>query len=58
MLFHFLRENQSKINWTYLSGNPNAIELLKDNQTKINWTLLSINPSAIELLSMNIKNIC
>ena len=41
-----------KINWEYLSANPNAIQLLKKNQDKINWTRLSSNsnPNAIQLL--------
>ena len=42
--------NINKINWNYLSKNPNAIELLKKNQNKINWSMLSKNPNAIELL--------
>jgi len=40
----------NKINWNYLSLNPNAIELLKENQDKINWCFLSSNPNAIKLL--------
>ena len=31
----------NKINWEYLSFNPNAIELLKKNKDKINWNYLS-----------------
>ena len=42
-----------KIDWDYLSENPNAIELLKENQDKINWNHLSKNPNAIELLKEN-----
>jgi hypothetical protein len=26
-----------KIDWKYLSFNPNAIELLKENKNNINW---------------------
>ncbi len=48
-----LRENQNKINWEYLSLNPNAIKLLKENQDKIDWDWLSENPNAIELLKEN-----
>jgi len=40
----------TKINWIYLSRNPNAIELLKANPDKIYWYRLSLNPNAIELL--------
>ena len=34
-----------KINWYYLSRNPNAIHLLEQNQDKIVWHYLSSNPS-------------
>ena len=37
--------NQDKINWTNLSQNACAIELLKENPDKIYWTRLSTNPS-------------
>jgi hypothetical protein len=42
-----------KIDWNYLSANPNAIHLLE----QINWEELSINPNAIHLLSQNINKI-
>ena len=45
--------NIENIDWTFLSLNPNAIELLKENQDKINWTNLSLNPNAILLLKEN-----
>jgi hypothetical protein len=32
-----------KLNWEYLSKNPNAIELLKENYNKINFKYLSYN---------------
>jgi hypothetical protein len=48
-----LKENKDKIDWDYLSRNPNAIELLKENQNKIDWDYLSRNPNAIELLKEN-----
>ena len=38
---------------TFLSGNPNAIDILKTNQDKIIWYNLSKNPNAIELLEAN-----
>jgi hypothetical protein len=43
----------NKINWSLLSKNPNAIELLKENQDKINWVWLSFNPNAMTLLKEN-----
>ncbi len=52
-------ENLDKINWWFLSDNPNpeAIELLKANPTKIVWDYLSgnTNNQAIELLKENQK---
>ena len=41
---------EDKINWEYLSGNPNAIHLLEKNIDKIDWYMLSRNPNAIHLL--------
>ena len=40
------------LDWSYISANPNAIDILKDNVDKINWFELSsnTNPRAIELL--------
>jgi hypothetical protein len=40
-----LEQNQDKINWFFLSENPNAIHLLEQNQDKIHWYRLSGNPS-------------
>ena len=47
--------DQDKINWTQLSGNPEALPLLEKNQDKINWKQLSVNPSerALTLLENN-----
>jgi hypothetical protein len=44
------RANKTKINWQFLSGNPNpeAIELLKENQKKIDWSYLSGNPAIFD----------
>jgi hypothetical protein len=38
----------NKINWAFLSLNPNAIELLKNNQDKIDRYKFSLNPSIFE----------
>ena len=35
----------SSADWSKLSGNPNAIELLKENPNKIKWGFISLNPS-------------
>jgi hypothetical protein len=45
-----LQSNPHKINWYYLSRNPNAIDILEANPDKINWKGLSINSNAIHLL--------
>ena len=51
----------TKLQWEYLSGNPNAIHLiseaLKQNPEKINWDFLSLNPNAIHLLERNPEKI-
>ena len=46
-----------KIDWTWLSSNPNAIHLLEENQDRIDWNFLSMNPNAIHLLEQNIDKI-
>ena len=47
----------NKIDWDWLSTNPNAIDLLKTNQNKIDWFWLSKNPNAIDLLKANPEKI-
>ena len=49
--------NPNKINWSYLSSNPDAIHLLEKNPDKINWNQLSANPAAIHLLEKNLDKI-
>ena len=34
-----------KVNWEWLSENPNAIHLLEQNTDKVDWDTLSKNPS-------------
>ena len=48
-----LENNQDKIDWKWLSRNPNAVQLLEKNQDKIDWACLSLNPNAIHLLEKN-----
>ena len=43
--------------WYYLSGNPNAIELLEKNLDKVDWRALSSNPNAIDLLEKNLEKV-
>jgi hypothetical protein len=40
-----LEKNLEKINWVWLSKNPNAIPILERNPDKIDWYYLSINPN-------------
>ena len=46
-----------KINWYYLSSNPNAIHLLEQNMDKIDWHNLSLNPNSIPILEKNMDKI-
>ena len=45
-----MEKNQDKVNWYWLSQNPNAIHLLERNPTRINWYGLSVNPNSSSLL--------
>jgi hypothetical protein len=46
-----------KLDWNYLSKNPNAIPMLEKNLDKVNWQLLSLNPNAIHILEKNLDNV-
>jgi len=48
---NLLETNQDKINWVFLSNNPNEINI--SNQDKIDWIYLSSNPNAINILKKN-----
>jgi hypothetical protein len=45
--------DEIKLNYDFLSGNKNAIELLKKSPDKIDWSNLCMNKNAIELLKTN-----
>ena len=47
----------NKLDWKFLSTNPNAIDLLKKYPKNINWKYLSSNTNAIELLKANPEKI-
>jgi len=47
----------SNLNWSQLSYNLNAIELLKDNPHKIDWYKLSTNQNAIDIIKDNLDKI-
>ena len=49
--------SKDKLDWCWLSKNPNAITLLEKNPDKIYWRRLSYNPNAIHLLEKNINKI-
>ena len=49
--------NPDYLDWSSLSKNPNALDLLEKNQNKINWYNLSLNPNAIEFLKKNANKI-
>ena len=46
----YTKYENSKVNWSSLSANPNAIPILEKNLNKINWRSISRNPNAIHLL--------
>lgn len=53
-----MEANLDKINWEWLSRNPNSIHILEKNLDKIEWKELSTNPNAIHLLKANQDKIC
>ena len=50
-LKEFIKED--KLNWQWLSKNPNAIHILEQNMYEVNWCCLSTNPNAIDILELN-----
>lgn len=49
---------EDKLNWEWLSLNPNAIHLLEQTPDKNVWGCLSANPSIFELDYNAIKERC
>ena len=49
--------NQYKIDWSSLSINQNAIDILKENIDKIDWHMLSENVNAIDILHDNLDKV-
>ena len=45
-----LEKNIDKIDWYWLSKNPNAISILEENSDKIHWNALFANPNAISII--------
>ncbi len=48
---------KEKLDWSGLSFNPNAIQLLEENPDKIDWLMLSINENAIHIIEQNLDKI-
>ena len=46
-----------RLNWVWMSSNPNAIALLERNLDKVSWQLLSFNPNAIDLLEKDVDKV-
>ena len=46
-----------KLNWSYLSGNKNAIHILEHNLDKVDWSELSGNINAIHILENNLDKV-
>jgi hypothetical protein len=46
-----------KINWYFLSQNPDAIHILEKNLDKIDWYGLSLNSNAIHILEKNLDKV-
>jgi len=50
-------ENPREVDWSALSSNPNAMELISENPEEIDWYNLTGNPSAIDFLLKHVKHI-
>jgi hypothetical protein len=49
------KKQKKRYDWTTLSSNPYAIQLLEKNFEKINWFFFSSNPDAIHIIEKNLK---
>lgn len=47
----------SKLSWKYLSGNPNAVNLLEHNLDKVDWQEISGNPNAVHILEKHLDKV-
>ncbi len=45
----YTKYENSKVNWSSLSGNPNAIHILQNNLDNVDFRNLSYNPNATHL---------
>jgi hypothetical protein len=51
------KKQKKRYDWTTLSSNPYAIQLLEKNFEKINWFFFSSNPNAIHIIEKNLKHV-
>jgi hypothetical protein len=49
--------DKDKLDWFWLSRNPNAIDLLENNLNEVDWDALSSNPNAIHILENNLDKV-
>lgn len=47
----------NKLNWSNLSTNPNAIDLLKQHIYKIDWSRISYNPNAMPIIEKHFNKV-
>ena len=55
--FYNIIDDDDKVNWCFLSGNPNAIHILEKNLHRVDWWYLSENPNAIHILEKNLDKV-
>jgi hypothetical protein len=53
----YREQNLEKVNWSFLSSNPNAIPILEQHLDKVDWTSLSSNPNAIPILEQHLHKV-
>ena len=50
-----ISSNLDKVDWSMLSKNPNAINILENNKDKICWYNIAKNPNAIHLIKDRVE---
>ena len=50
-----MQDNLDKVDWSVLSKNPNAINILENNKDKICWYNIAKNPNAIHLIKDRVE---
>ena len=49
--------DKDKLDWFWLSKNPNAIDLLENNLNEVDWDVLSTDPNVIHILENNLDKV-